>query len=194
MTVVGRVRAISVHKIKVCLLTGVRWQDHDFFLPNDHSAEFTFESLCRCIFLPLTQPQYMSQEVSIHSDSLSSYPNRISINSLGNSNNLKVRGVLILKIVALLMVPSIIWLSGCSDNSLSYPSPEGESVPYILKDGCKFTIVEELSKASVSSPTVTGMEGATASASISLGGKSITVSNCEVAENSHSLPIYELDL
>ena len=92
------------------------------------------------------------------------------------------------------MVPSIIWLSGCSDNSTSYASPEGKSVPYILKEGCKFTIVEELSKASVSSPTLTGIEGATASASISLGDKSITVSNCMIADNSHSLPIYEVDL
>ena len=99
-----------------------------------------------------------------------------------------------MKIVTLLIMPSIIWLSGCSDNSTSYPSPEGQPVPYILKEGCKFTIVEELSKASVSSPTVTGMEGATASASISLGDKSITVSNCAVADNSHSLPIYEVDL
>jgi hypothetical protein len=35
------------------------------------------------------------------------------------------------------------------------------------------------------------MAGATASVSISLGAKSITVSDCAVTQNSHSLPIYE---
>ena len=96
------------------------------------------------------------------------------------------------KTVFLIILP-IILLSGCSDNSSSYPSPEGKSIPYILKEGCKFTIVEEFSKASVTSPTVTGMDGATATASISLGDKSVTISDCTVIENSHSLPIYEAD-
>ena len=106
----------------------------------------------------------------------------------------RIENVSIARIIVLLMVPLTILLPGCSDNSLSYPSPEGKSIPYILKEGCKFTIVEELSKAGVTSPTVTGMDGATASASVSLGDKSITVSNCTVAENSHSLPVYEADL
>lgn len=106
----------------------------------------------------------------------------------------QIEGALFVKIAVLLMAVSIMLFSGCSENSQSYPSPEGKSIPYILKEGCKFTIVEELSKASVSSPTVTGLEGATASASISLGDKSITVSNCAVEENSHSLPIYEANL
>ena len=98
-----------------------------------------------------------------------------------------------MKIPVFLIVLPIITLSGCSDNGPGYPSPEGKSIPYILKEGCKFTIVEELSKASVTSPTVTGMDGATATASISLGDKSVTVSDCTVTENSHSLPIYEAD-
>ncbi len=91
----------------------------------------------------------------------------------------------------LLIPAAILLLPGCFDNSSRYPSPEGKATPYILKEGCKFTIVEELSKASITSPTATGMPGATASASISLGDKSVTVANCTIAENSHSLPVYE---
>ena len=98
-----------------------------------------------------------------------------------------------MKLTLFLTLPSIILLTGCFDNSLKYPSPEGKPLPYVLKEDCKFTIVEEYSKASITSPTVKGLEGASASASISLGDKSITVSNCAVAENSHSLPIYEID-
>jgi len=63
--------------------------------------------------------------------------------------------------------------------------------PYVLKEKCKFTIVEELSKASVTSPEVTGVIGVSASVGVSLGDKSIMVANCEVIENSHSLPIFE---
>ena len=92
---------------------------------------------------------------------------------------------------AFLVTVALLLLSACSDNSISYPSPEGKAKPYVLKEGCKFTIVAELSRASTTSPKVTGAEGVTASASISLGDKSITVSNCMVADNSHSLPIYE---
>ncbi len=93
--------------------------------------------------------------------------------------------------IVLLMTAVVVLMSGCSDSSSAYPSPEGKVKPYVLKEGCKFTIVEELSKTSITSPVATGMPGATASASISLGDKSITVANCTVAENSHSLPIYE---
>ena len=89
-----------------------------------------------------------------------------------------------------LLIYLIVLLTGCSDSS-KYSSSKGMPKPYILKEGCKFTIVDELSKSGVTSPTVKGMEGATASLSISLEGKSITVSNCELTENSHGLPIYE---
>ena len=91
----------------------------------------------------------------------------------------------------LLLSYAIIMLVGCSDGSSKYPSSEGMSPPYILKENCKFTIVHELSKTSITSPTLKGVEGATASASITLGGNSITVSNCEITENSHGLSIYE---
>lgn len=57
-------------------------------------------------------------------------------------------------------------ISGCSDDSPKYPSSKGASPSYILKEGCKFTIVEELSKASISSPKVTGAVGFT----VSMGG------------------------
>ena len=82
-------------------------------------------------------------------------------------------------------------LSACSDESSGFPSADGKPTPYILKEDCKFTIVEELSRAGITSSEVEGLPGATGSASISLGAKSITVSNCRVTENSHSLPIYE---
>ena len=80
--------------------------------------------------------------------------------------------------------------AGCSDQP-SYSSSEGKSVPYILKEGCKFTIVEELSKASMTSPTVTGVDSSTVTMEISLGNKSVTLSDCLVVKNSHNLPIYE---
>ena len=82
-------------------------------------------------------------------------------------------------------------LPGCSGESPGFQSAEGKPTPYVLKEDCKFTIVEELSRAGITSPEVTGMPGATGSASISLGEKSITVSDCTVIANSHSLPIYE---
>ena len=82
-------------------------------------------------------------------------------------------------------------LAACSQDPGGFPSAEGKTTPYILKEGCTFSIVEELSRASISSPEVSGMPGATGSASISLGNKSITVSDCRVTANSHSLPIYE---
>jgi hypothetical protein len=91
-------------------------------------------------------------------------------------------------LLASLMITS---LFGCSDEGPSYPSAAGKSYPYIHKIGCEFSIVEERSKASISSPKVEGMPGASASASITLGELSITVSNCMVEDNPHGLPIYE---
>ena len=82
-------------------------------------------------------------------------------------------------------------LAACSGDPDGFPSAAGKAPPYILKEGCTFSIVEQLSRASISSPEVSGMPGATGSASISLGAKSITVSDCQVTANSHSLPIYE---
>ena len=93
-------------------------------------------------------------------------------------------------IIYLLTVISIFTI-GCSDGSSKYPSAEGKTPPYILKEDCKFTIVEELSKASVTSPTVTGADNEIVSMGTSLGDKSIMVSNCIVIENSHGLSIYE---
>ena len=80
---------------------------------------------------------------------------------------------------------------GCSDNSTVYPSAEGKSKPYILKEGCTFSIVKEHSSASVTSPTVTGMAGASAAVSVRVGEISIGVADCKVVENSYALPIYE---
>jgi hypothetical protein len=82
-------------------------------------------------------------------------------------------------------------LFACSDESPKFPSAVGKPTPYVLKEDCKFTIVEKLSRAGITSPKVEGMPGATGSASISLGAKSITVSDCTVTANSHSLPIYQ---
>lgn len=93
--------------------------------------------------------------------------------------------------IIILFTSISIFIIGCSDDSPQYPSPDGMTPPYILKEGCQFSIVEELSRASISSPKLEGLDIATASAGISLGDKSIMVSNCEVTENSHDLPIYE---
>ena len=93
-------------------------------------------------------------------------------------------------IIYLLPVISV-FISGCSDDSSKFPSAEGKAFPYILKEDCKFTIVEELSKASVTSPIVTGADNEIVSMGTSVGDKSIMVSNCIVIENSHGLPIYE---
>lgn len=84
-----------------------------------------------------------------------------------------------------------IFLTSCSDDTPKFPSPEGMHTPYILKEDCTFSIVEERSKASVSSPKVEGLDIATFSSGASLGDKSITVTNCKITENSHDLPIYE---
>ena len=95
------------------------------------------------------------------------------------------------KLTVVLLAVASAALYGCSAQSPGFESAEGKPTPYILKDGCRFTIVEELSRAGITSPEVTGMDGATASLSITLGAKSITVSDCAVTQNSHSLPIYE---
>lgn len=96
-----------------------------------------------------------------------------------------------MKIAVYWLTSTLVLLSACSGGPDRYPSPEGKSPPYILKEDCSFTIVDELSTAGVSSPEVSGMEGASAAATVSLGEMSITVSGCEVTDNSHSLPIYE---
>ncbi|MCP3902771.1 MAG: hypothetical protein GY715_03965 [Planctomycetes bacterium] len=80
-------------------------------------------------------------------------------------------------------------LSGCADST--YASPEGKSPPYILKEGCTFSIIGENGRAGVGSPKVTGMAAENASASTSFGEYSITVSNCTLIENSHDLPVFE---
>jgi hypothetical protein len=95
------------------------------------------------------------------------------------------------KLTVVLLAIAAAALCGCSAQSPGFESAEGKPTPYILKDGCRFTIVEELSRAGITSPEVTGMDGARASLSITLGAKSITLSDCTVTQNSHSLPIYE---
>jgi len=90
-------------------------------------------------------------------------------------------------LIALLLV----LFSGCSDNTVSYPGAAGKPKPYILKQGCTFTIVKENSSASVESPAVSGMADASASSSVSLGDISIRVSNCMVVANPQALPVYE---
>ena len=82
------------------------------------------------------------------------------------------------------------WLTGCSGESTGFPSAQGKSTPYILKEDCTFAIVEELSRAGITSPEITGASDVSATMSITLGDKSITVADCRVTENSHSLPIY----
>ncbi len=89
------------------------------------------------------------------------------------------------------MLFSCILLSGCLDEPSQYPSSEGKKVPYILKEDCKFTIVDEYSKSSVTSPEVSGIDEAAISMGTSNGDMSIMVSSCTVVENSHNLSIYE---
>jgi hypothetical protein len=93
-------------------------------------------------------------------------------------------------IIYYLIVAAVI-SSGCSDDSPQYPSALGKAPPYILKTGCTFAIVEELSRNSISSPKAKGLPDTWVSASISLGDSSITVSNCEIVENTKYLPIYQ---
>lgn len=93
--------------------------------------------------------------------------------------------------LSLLLPIAFIILAGCSDDEARYPSPEGMTPPYVLKEDCTFSIVEQLSKASITSPEVEGLDIAAASAGVSLGEKSITVANCKITENSHELPVYE---
>lgn len=96
-----------------------------------------------------------------------------------------------IKIALISMILAASLLGGCSEEGPSYPSPEGKAYPYILKTGCEFAIVEELSRSSISSPKAEGMPDSWVSASISLGDHSVTVSNCELVENPGNLPVYE---
>jgi hypothetical protein len=96
-----------------------------------------------------------------------------------------------MKIAVFVIANLLMLLSGCTDNAVSYPSAQGKPKPYILKQACTFSIVQEYSSASVDSPTVSGIPGATASSSVSLGDISISVANCMLVDNPHDLPIYE---
>jgi len=115
-------------------------------------------------------------------------PDRCHVNTRLTSEIPERRSV---KTSTLLVAIALSLLFACAEQSTSFPSSEGKATPYVLKEGCTFSIVEERSKASIDSPTVSGMPGASASGSISLGEKSITVSDCKVIANSHALPIYE---
>lgn len=90
-----------------------------------------------------------------------------------------------------LLVLGPLVLVACSDDTPRYPGAEGKTPPYILKEGCTFSIVEEYSRSSIESPQVSGLPGSSASASISLGDMSITVADCRVTDNPQALPIYE---
>lgn len=120
----------------------------------------------------------LSKDVSFHVDII------IKVNLLNHRD-------FYMNNISPLLLLSLVLIAGCSNNSSQYPSSEGMAPPYILKEDCKFTIVEELSKASITSPTVTAMDRTSASMGVSLGDKSIMVSNCQIVSNSHSLPIYE---
>ncbi|MBT8486498.1 MAG: hypothetical protein HKO59_02665 [Phycisphaerales bacterium] len=84
-----------------------------------------------------------------------------------------------------------LFLTGCTGES--YASAEGKLPPYILKEGCMFTIVGENGRSGVSSPEVTGVPEESVTASTSLDEYTITISDCQLVENSHSLPVYEDD-
>ena len=90
-----------------------------------------------------------------------------------------------------LMAWALFLMTACSGESADYPAVSGMSPPYVLKEGCKFTIVEELSRTSVTSPEVSGADASSVSAEISLEGKTIAVSDCQIIENSHNLPVYK---
>lgn len=83
-----------------------------------------------------------------------------------------------------------LFLAGCTgkgDQSTSVadlPEP-----PYILKEGCTFTIVHENGSVSVDSPRITGP--ATGSASVTDGVYMLEVADCEVVSCSHVLGVYE---
>jgi hypothetical protein len=95
-----------------------------------------------------------------------------------------------LKSIILFIVYSVL-VTACSDGSQNYPSPDGISPPYILKEDCKFTIVGELGRSSVTSPKATGVDDSEVSVGISYKDISISVSDCKIISNSHSLQIYE---
>ena len=94
-------------------------------------------------------------------------------------------------VVMYLMLVAVVSLGGCSDDAHKYPSAQGQAYPYILKTGCEFAIVEELSRSSIESPQASGMPDSWVTGSISLGDHSISVSNCELVANPSGLPVYE---
>jgi hypothetical protein len=79
-------------------------------------------------------------------------------------------------------------ISGCSGKGGSDSAPLPDP-PYILKEGCTFTIVHENGSLSVDSPKVSGL--ATGSGSVTDGVYTLEVANCEVVSCSHPLTIYE---
>lgn len=85
----------------------------------------------------------------------------------------------------------IVLLTGCSEGASEYPTSAGRQPPYILKEGCSFSIVGEHSRSTIESPRVAGLPGTSAAASISFGDKSITVEDCRVTGNPAALPVYE---
>lgn len=91
----------------------------------------------------------------------------------------------------LITVLGILSFSGCSNDAPQYPSAAGAELPYILKEGCKFTIHSDQGSAGVTSTSSSDNPAVTMSMSVSLGDMEIAVANCEVVENSHDLPIYE---
>ncbi len=90
-----------------------------------------------------------------------------------------------------ILMSALLLLAGCSGETDEYPSAENATPPYILKEGCKFTIISDQGSAGVTSPQVGGAAGVSASMSVSLGEMSIAVSDCRVVENSHNLTIYQ---
>ncbi len=88
-----------------------------------------------------------------------------------------------------------VWfLAACSDTAgeaASYPKYSGESEPYILKEGCTFTIVLAEGTASVKSEVTGGAGLVSASGSVTMGTYSIEVSECDVIGNPSLLPVYE---
>ena len=92
---------------------------------------------------------------------------------------------------ALVLLALVGTLFGCSQDRSGLPSAAGKATPYILKEDCRFTIVTDRGSAGVSSPKVSGAGSGTASASVSIGAMSITVSDCAVTGNPHSLPMYQ---
>ena len=90
-----------------------------------------------------------------------------------------------------LPLAGVVLLAGCSEGAPEYPSSAGKQPPYILKEGCSFSIVGEHSRSTIESPRVSGPPGTSAAASVSSGDLSITVADCRVTANPADLPVYE---